>query len=382
MAFALTKYIFPIESIIVSESSSYSFDNPRTPEEIKIVKDFIEKTINERDEDETGMFAPQSTRLFLSLHDLKKNLEETGNHKYALDFYEKNKEKSYLDLLAETWIILRFEEDEEFNEIANDKNKLFHILLSHKETAYTKYFRNLTSYCHLLSLLAHNEENEYYGENFLLSESPYELFITSINEKIYESIETFIRYNCLLKHDSRAKNWLYWLDGSENLILHSERIESIIIQETIKDESGKIRISQKQSPKQKLLHAGNILKTSYKHLQDPELMLLLLVSNIEYLLTRNPDTNKFNVEDSISRQFKLKCAVAIHNQNKDLSLVTLNKDLNKVYSQRSDLAHGNYREDFKIDEIVQSVYLLYNITNLIINEFIDDRGIIEYLKDN
>lgn len=382
MAFALTKYIFPIESVVVSESSNYIFDNPRTSEEIEIVKVFIEKTITERDKDENSKLAAQSIRLLLSLDDLKKNLEETGNHKYALDFYENNKGKPYLDLLAETWIILRFEEDEEFDEIANDKNKLFHHLLSRQETTYAKCFKNLASYCHLLSLLTHNEENEYHGETFLLSESPYDLFITSINQKIYESIETFIGYNFLLQHHNRAHSWLYWLDGNRNLIFQSKRIESIIIQEAIKDGNGKIRTSQKQSPKQKLLHTGNILKTSYEHLQDPELMLLLLVSNIEYLLTRNPDTNKFNVEDSISRQFKLKCAVAIHNQKKDLDLLVLNKDLNKIYSQRSDLAHGNYKEDFKIDEIIQSVYLLYTITNLIINEFVDDRAIIEYLKDN
>lgn len=382
MAFALSKYIFPIESVVISESSGYIFDNPRTAEEITIVKNFIEKTVTDRDQGEEGRLARQSVRFFFSINELRKQLNGDVKAKYALDYYESNKGKAHLDILAETWIIIRFGEEKDFDEIVNDKNKLLLLLFENEETTYTRSFKDLAGYCHILSLLAHNEKSEYHGESLLLSQSPYDLFMTTINQNIYESIENFIGVNNIIKDGRRMHNWLYWLDAYESLQHHSNRLESLIIQEAIKEVGGKTRSSQKQSPKQKLLHTGNILKTSYEHLQDPELMLLLLVSNIEYLLTRNPDTNRFNVEDSISRQFKLKCAVAIHSQNREIDLVTLNKDLSIIYSQRSDLAHGNYKEDFNLKEIIQSVYLLYNITNLIINEFIDDRDLIEYLKDN
>ena len=117
-------------------------------------------------------------------------------------------------------------------------------------------------------------------------------------------------------------------------------------------------------------------------MQDPELMLLLQVSIIEYLLTRNPDTSKFNVEDSISKQFKLKCAVLIHYQDKNYDLVKLNDELSKIYDQRSDLAHGNYKEQVDKKDIVQSVFLLFKFNKHLLNVFIDDRHFLDHLKDN
>ena len=48
MAFALTKYIFPIEKVVLSESLGYVLDNPRSEKEIKIIRNFIEKTFIEK----------------------------------------------------------------------------------------------------------------------------------------------------------------------------------------------------------------------------------------------------------------------------------------------------------------------------------------------
>lgn len=227
----------------------------------------------------------------------------------------------------------------------------------------------------------HNEGEYYHGESFLLSTNPYELFSTAVNQNVYEAVEKFLGHNFLFKHENRGSDWLYWIDGFEEICSQADLLE-VLLQGTIIREVGKVCSSQKETPKQKILHIGNRLKTSYEHLHDPELMLLLLVGNIEYLLTRNPDTNRFNVEDSISRQFKLKCAIIIHNQDTDYDLVQLNKELGIIYSQRSDFAHGNYKSDFKIENVLDSVYSLYKFNKYIISEFIEDRALIECLKDN
>jgi len=232
-----------------------------------------------------------------------------------------------------------------------------------------------------LSLLA-NDGLKYHGESFLLSKSPYDIFYTNNDYPTKQSVETFIGYSFLMKSANRGTSWLYWIDGFQSILNEAKRIESILSQGIIQEKGKRLRISQKQAPEQKLLHVGGLLKTSYEHLQDPELMLLLLVSILEYMVTRNPDTSKFNVEDSISKQFNLKCAILIYNQDKSINLTELNQTLRKIYNQRSDLAHGNFKGNFKINEVVESVYSLYSFIKHIINEYLIDRSLVEFLKDN
>lgn len=141
-------------------------------------------------------------------------------------------------------------------------------------------------------------------------------------------------------------------------------------------------ISQKQSPKDKLIHIGGRLKIAHEHINQPELPVLLLVGNIEYLLTRNPDTNRFNVEDSISRQFKLKCGVAINEADSSVSLEGLNKELSEIYSLRSDFAHGNYTEKRDKWDLYKVVTDLFKYTRAILIAYINNKALIDYLKDN
>jgi hypothetical protein len=382
MTFAITKYIYPLESsILLSGSLNYIIDNPRTEKEIEIVKNFISESLNESKE-ETSTMAPLGMRLVLSLGDLKKGLEQKDNTGYALQYYKNNMQKPLVDILAETWVILRFSDEEEFTKIANNREELFRTIIGNDNSEYATKFNELANYCHVLSMLFHNEDGDYHGESFLLSENAYEVFYKSKNLKIKDSIENFIHFNFSFNELKRHEEWKYWFDAKNWIFKDAERLESLIIQDKILEKGKKIRLSQKQTPKQKILHIGGLQKTAYEHLKDPELMLLLLVSIIEYLVTRNPDNNKFNVEDSISKQFKLKCAVLIHNQDIEYNLVQLSDDLNSLYSQRSDIAHGNYKEDFNIDKIVEAVRLLNKFIEHILNEYIDDRNLLEYLKDN
>lgn len=382
MTFALTKYIYPIEKgIVLSDSQNYIIDNPRTEKEIEIILDILDISIEKEEDDKDSSMAPIGMRYLLSFDYFKKELEKVDKDCYALKYYAENSKKSSIEILAETWVILRFPEDPEFLKIANNRDELFSAVFNNKKSEYVQKFDNLANYCHVLSNLIKNVDN-YHGESFLLSDNAYDVFYKSENRKIIKSINNLInRYNSI-KRGRKNENWTFWSDAKESLIENSKRLESLIIQDKIQEKGKKIRLSQKQTPLQKILHVGGLQKTAYEHLQDPELMLLLLVSIIEYLVTRNPDTNKFNVEDSISKQFKLKCAVLIHNQDKEYNLVQLNKDLNTLYSQRSDIAHGNYKEDFDIDKIVEYVILLNNFIKHILNEYIEDRDLLEYLKDN
>ncbi|WP_279040967.1 hypothetical protein [Butyricimonas paravirosa] len=382
MAFALTKYIFPIEKVVLSESLGYVLDNPRSEKEIKIIRNFIEKTFIEKNKI-NGLLAPISIRLRFSLEDLKEKFLDEERSNYVSNYFERNKKKSLIDILCGMWIIVRYgNEDDGFETFEDDREKVFQMLFSRPDSDFVNNFNDLSYYCHILSLLANDFEDEYNGDTFLLSNSFYDLFMSSVNANISETIELFLSNNFLLKTGNYIKTWLYWLDGQEYLKSCVRRLDSLIVQGFIAEKGKKLRPSQQQSPKEKLLHIGKRLKTSYEHNKDPELVLLLLVGNIEYLLTRNPDTNKFNVEDSIGKQFRLKCGIIIHKQNEGIDLVQLNDELREIYDQRSDLAHGNYNKDFNLDKIIKSVYSLYSFNKYMINEYIEDRVLIEYLKDN
>ena len=327
--------------------------------------------------------APISIRLRFSLEDLKEKFLDEERSNYVSNYFERNKKKSLIDILCGMWIIVRYgNEDDGFETFEDDREKVFQMLFSRPDSDFVNNFNDLSYYCHILSLLANDFEDEYNGDTFLLSNSFYDLFMSSVNANISETIELFLSNNFLLKTGNYIKTWLYWLDGQEYLKSCVRRLDSLIVQGFIAEKGKKLRPSQQQSPKEKLLHIGKRLKTSYEHNKDPELVLLLLVGNIEYLLTRNPDTNKFNVEDSIGKQFRLKCGIIIHKQNEGIDLVQLNDELREIYDQRSDLAHGNYNKDFNLDKIIKSVYSLYSFNKYMINEYIEDIVLIEYLKDN
>ena len=239
----------------------------------------------------------------------------------------------------------------------------------------------MMNYCQVISILANNRDR-YYGNSFVLTNKAYEVFYPSRNQDVYRIIESYAGQNSLFKEDNRGTTWLYWFDGHEEIINSAKKLETLIIQDIVVEKQSKKRLSQKQTPKQKLLHAGSFYRMANQHIENPETMLLLLVSAIEYLLTRNPDSNRFNVEDSISKQFKLKCGIIIHLQDSNYDLPELNKKLQKTYSQRSDLAHGNYKEDFDMQDVADSVFELFKFNKHIVNEYIDDRNLVDYLKDN
>lgn len=285
MTFALTKYIYPLEKeITLSESMHFILDNPRTDEEIKIIKDYISNTLKEYEFEPIVDTPNLAHRVWDSIFSLRKYLREKEKDCYAIKYYDANKEKKIIDILSETWIIIRFNDDEIFDKISKDKSELFRLILTSTETDYSRNFKDLSSYCHLVSLLT-NEEPDYHGSSFLMSKDPYALFFSENDRQIIETLDEYIGYNHAFRTEKQIKDWLHWLDGFENLINGATKLEIFLIQDRFSEKGKKISLSQKQTPKQKLLHVGNLLKTSFDHLQDPELMLLLLVSIIEYLVT-------------------------------------------------------------------------------------------------
>lgn len=147
-----------------------------------------------------------------------------------------------------------------------------------------------------------------------------------------------------------------------------------------------------------LLYVANLLYASINHTLDNKTRLILLVSIIELMLTHNPDFNRFNIEDSISKQFKLKTALIVyHNDNKN-DINQLKQSLQNIYNVRSKVAHGDFKSLKKIvqkkfNEIeytreVEELYLfdlneeLYSYVKAVLEEYFKDRTYVQFMKNN
>jgi len=56
--------------------------------------------------------------------------------------------------------------------------------------------------------------------------------------------------------------------------------------------------------------------------------------------------------------------------------------LDKIYIQRSDVAHGNYNTDTDTAMCLDSVFNLYKYIKAMIMVYLDDKEFVDYLKDN
>jgi hypothetical protein len=100
---------------------------------------------------------------------------------------------------------------------------------------------------------------------------------------------------------------------------------------------------------------------------DLKMKFVSIVSIIELLLTHCPDSTRYNVEDSINRQFKNKVALICHLYDKSSNFELITKECGHIYSLRSDVAHGNFNKFPKDLERYYSFCKENNYTT--INEF-------------
>lgn len=387
---ALTKYIYPLETpIILSSELGYTLDNPRTEQEIELIKNFITPSVTaEAEKSLAAKVAPAHVRVMLNMEYLIDHLSLLPLEEYAHNFYQENRKTEFLELIAKSWIIIRFNTELDIEKVLNSDYYLRILSLEDTEkNDYCEQLDKLSSYCQIVSLLTYNDErNPYMGYSFILNPShPFEIFFPSINQGVIEIIDRFASNTGMLNPELKGEHMLgesWWLLDSVPLLDWASKVEGILQIGIRKAQGEKLTISQKQSPIDKLIHIGGRLKIAHEHIYQPELPVLLLVGNIEYLLTRNPDTNRFNVEDSISRQFKLKCGVAINEADPSIPLEGLNKKLSDIYSLRSDFAHGNYKVKGDKWELYEVVTDLFKYTRMILIAYINNKPLIDYLKDN
>lgn len=397
MKFIFTRYIYPIEKPIeISNKMKFKLDNPKTEEEIELVLSHLEKSLCSPDEmykNESQFRIPinltEDTHGVLTiesaLNDFQKNYSEHDS--YLKSFFEINKDLGVLNKLARMWIIARFDDEGEHERLRKSANEM-------REEGYVGFFMlekgnpiidnwdNLVNYCYLLSLLFHSDHEFYHGESFLLHHYSYELQFPKVDRFLNQSILYFgfMSYSTEINHDEDS--WKSFFHIKDKIIRASERLDEVI------DETNK----------EKILYVANLLKVIGHEIKDERYKLVTLVSIIELLLTHSPDYSRFNVEDSISKQFKLKTSILVYQNDKSKDLEWIKNRLKDIYNQRSNIAHGNFNsfkdylnkavkksneedmsEDIILERLSRDVYIFIRA---IIEEYIKDRKMVEFLKEN
>ncbi len=367
--FIMTTTLYPLAERL--PLNGCFFDNPRTPEEIRAVAKML-RMANRIDD--VGF--PETSKQFG---------KEVISLEMALDcfFEENNLDKKYIlkkngevyqDIyykMAKNWVVLRYMDptDEEF--------------LS--EESYNHY-KKVIAYINLLTFMSFSE-NAYKNHSFLIPES-FDFFdIRTVDKTIRNIIVSFITVSYSLVREEDMKNFQFCPFNR------------------LYDKFQKLEIALESLKKPDLISfiADNI--NAYISMDNEKIRIISLVSILELLLTHNPDFNRFNVEDSIKKQFCNKLLILLCMKNKNINYSFLEKYLLKIYDLRSSIAHGDfskidvhlnkihqilvdndedYRRDF--DEYDTEIVLeevnsfLRNCVRLAVNEALDNPNMIEILK--
>lgn len=398
MNYYLTQYCFPLENkICISKKLNLFLTNPTTEDEIKEVRDFFKKSneyIKGFPPTNSDVDSTQYMTIESSINEFKKAYETNNSVK---EFFEKEKlEKDVYQILAKMTIILKFDESgmkeaivENHIEMKNQGILGFTLLEDTNPLIINS--KNAINYSFLLSLLLHTESNEYYGRSFLVNNK------RTLHELDYYGVEfsDFLIWFIVTsgKNDIDEKNessrWLVFP------LIKKEILETTKYLDIFCENENNFKIID---------YVSEILKNCSVDITDNKYKIITLVSIIEMLLTHNPDFNRFNVEDSIGKQFKLKLGILLYLENKEVNFIVLEKKLQLIYTLRSNIAHGNFNEINKtivkfyefykkeIDDIEAKddlrIYIefiisdLYKYVKVIINKLIRDKNFIDFIKKN
>jgi hypothetical protein len=242
-----------------------------------------------------------------------------------------------------------------------------------EEDEWTERAQRLAAFCATLSLLIHTDGDDYYGESLLYRELWLEYDPDTAPEIVFANVLLELGRARRAQSGDRSDIGVDWSSFRS--------VEQLLVDTASRLETGYIRGDAD------LLHFAGELLSSAASTHDPKLKILLLVSLLERLVVRNPDTQRFNVEESISKQFVLKVGVLAHRSGQFTDLAALRTMLRGMYDRRSAIAHGEHRRSSKPAGIVsqqlvdeEMVSNLYLLGRVVLNCFLDEPEFVRFLK--
>ena len=321
----MTHYFYPIQTGGTSKFfGGIYFDNPRTIKEIKHVESVL-KSSNSIFEFRFPEDESQVPEECITLRMIVDNLGlDPNGDKFAFKHYSKTKRiKNIYYALAKLCVIVRCNEvlDAErqkqifcisAEECLNDSCKVYEPL---NEINFARIKKSLL----FLSFMTNPPE---YANHSIIINNLYNK-ITSNPHPLFASLLAACSFNqCPSKEDFFPYAPFY-------IILQAYNKYIDLIGSIYNDE--------------KFLFICDTLYNFFDlYAANPKMYLIGIVGLIEMLLTHNPDASRFNIEDTISKQFVKKLKYIIYKNNNQIDLNRLEKELKFAYSIRSDIAHGNF----------------------------------------
>ncbi|MBK7056652.1 MAG: hypothetical protein IPO06_17360 [Leptospiraceae bacterium] len=378
MNILLTRFFYPIhEPIELCKTLKIKLENPNQSETV-ILAEFLEANFS--------VESAWSVNIKKARHIVKELSEiegEIGN------YFKKNSgiENPFI-IIAGLCVIVRFDDDgfnksiqEEGDEIFESTGSLPFVLLD-DDHPYLEKVNSVVNYLHCLSLLLVSNFDGYNGSSMLLLTSDQDIPSRKINSQVALNFTIFYMGQYSNEEKNEASSIALWLSFPKHL--SNIKLISNLIGTVYKDYPDKIN------------YIGSLLNTSLNEIQDPNYVIITLVSIIEMLLTHNPDFNRFNIEDSINKQFVLKMLILLNYESKNCNLEYWEIKLKEIYKLRSMIAHGDfkgvmkYKENLKkklnkdpedsegyFEKIIENLYFLIQI---IIKSFLENPKFIELLQ--
>lgn len=336
----LTYYAYPIEKKDIKPFfNGIYFDNPRSSEEIKYVANVL-KQLN-REETRLPEEQNQVGEGYVTLRMLVENFFENNSHdenvqKFSAKYrYEKNIYK----LLAKMWVIVRCEnilDEEQVNNMIilriqrgdlKDKQESVGVL--------NKNFCNYELISQYLKFFSF----------FLASKN---MFFPLLLENKYGVLERdagFHLFSLLMTIFTNTTN-----NPKDIPYCTFNHIQDKILDLT--------SLIGKKYETYKFKHLCRIIDNlNYNH--DDNLNLLSLISIIEMLITHNPEHSRFNVEESITRQFIHKTAFLLYENDSKIDVKNVTEELKLAYKLRSEITHGDFES---IKKTLQRLHEFYGLS--------------------
>ena len=393
MNILLTQYVYPLEKeVCFSKTHNLYLDNPRSEEELEWVMKYIKES---NENGPASGWAPNNSYFgsdqYITIEStIIKFFKKNHSDNYVVSFAEDADYSDTYKLLAKMWIILRYPSDALSNKKNMEKyqkngeaNRNSIPFVKHKD-----YQAIAVDYCSLFALLLSTptEDNK---RTILL---PYTHFPDRISD-IHPFAYIFIHFMVGANNNSKSKS-----DKPSSYNFNKDYIKiiegicsslDIALQDILNNE--------------KLMAVASLLNSVKSFGVDYRLIILSLVSIIEMLITHCPDYNRFNIEDSINKQFQLKVALVLYFNDNSICLDSIKEKLKIIYSLRSKIAHGDFvkkdktmrkiynlykykiKDDFSTDYDLYYSYIisdLYNIIKVILQTFLSDSSLINFIKNS
>ena len=384
MNFLLTTFIYPLkEPLPLLDKLGFYWDNPRTDEEIEFVKKYLEQT---HDATDAFRFPPTADEDIISIDYLVRTFRDALGDKdrYVNLFFKDYVPEMVFSFLAKMWVVIRFNDQGEslalrkVYEEAKQAGQHFLIILE-DDHPIVRESNRLVDFSYLLALLIHTEGEDYFGRGFVIAREAIESRLQRASLPWWSLVLLgILSQEIARKGEIRDPlNWLFF----PNALRETRRVIPLIEKAIANGDL------------ERLLYVGNILRIVGEQVRDPRIAVVMLTSIIEMLVTHNPDFNRFNVEDSINKQFQLKASTLIYLNDRTRNIGHIRTRLKTIYRLRSIIAHGNFQDipkfvrrfsQGKEDEtsfIEQAVYDLYTYVRAILEEFLKDPALVNFMKD-